>query len=104
MPVSTAGGFEPRWSRDGRELFYVAGQGVSNYTALMAVDVQTGSTFHVSRPRELFKLPRGGYDVAPDGKRFLLVVRGSGVPEPASKLNAVVDWFEDLRRRAPLKK
>ena len=70
--ISTAGGSEPLWSPDGRELFYrAAGQ-------IMAVDVRTSPGFTVGTPRALF--PDGfvngpntktGYSIALDGGRFL---------------------------------
>jgi Tol biopolymer transport system component len=84
--VSTAGGTEPVWSRDGRELFYRSGD------AMMAVSIGTGPTFSAGPPRVLF---RGSYfagdgltnyDVAPDGRRFLMIRRDPGVPSTATPL------------------
>src|SRR5262249_17781862 len=69
--VSSSGGFDPVWSRDGKELFYeMDGK-------LMSVEVTAqGSDLNVKQPRALFKggfMPgRGGYDVSPDG-RFLMI-------------------------------
>ena len=51
--VSTAGGSGPRWSRDGRELFYLAAGG-----SLMAVPVTAGASFEKGTPRELFRVAR----------------------------------------------
>lgn len=73
--VSSGGGTEPRWSRDGKELFYLAGQ------ALMAVPVSLTPTFSTATPVKLFETPvQSGYtnesdiwQVAPDGKRFLML-------------------------------
>jgi eukaryotic-like serine/threonine-protein kinase len=76
--VSTGGGREPRWSRDGKELFYVALDG-----KLMAVSIKEDSALDVGTPKALFE-PRilGGartilgvrhqYYVTPDGQRFSL--------------------------------
>ena len=40
------------------------------------------------------------YDVAPDGKRFLMVV-GRSTSSPLFNLTVVVNWFEELKRRVP---
>jgi hypothetical protein len=72
-PVSTAGGIFPRWRRDGKELFFVSDAGW-----LMAVPVNTGSTFAARIPVALFDMHsygKGGlfhYDVRSDGQRFLI--------------------------------
>ena len=78
-PISRDGGSQPRWRRDGKELFYSSPDG-----KLMAVDVTEGPIFKASTPRTLFHLPVAqighnesglqvlGWDVAPDGKRFLI--------------------------------
>jgi len=74
--VSSAGGFEPKWRRDERELFYIAPDGV-----LMAVAVRDGASFDADAPLSLFPLRRRepvasidlfSYDVALDGQRFLV--------------------------------
>ena len=97
--ISTSGGTEPVWSRGG-ELFYRSGE------KMMAVSVVFGETFSSENPRLLFEgrfVPtrRGdaGYDVSPDGQRFLLVKRvQESVP---TQLNVVLNWFEELKRRVP---
>ncbi len=111
VPISNGGGIEPRWARTGRELFY------RNGDKMMVVDVQTTPAFRAGAPKLLFEgryfEGRGGfgtpggysanYDVSPDGKRFLMLKpetqnAGSG------QLHVVVNWFEELRRRAPAEK
>jgi eukaryotic-like serine/threonine-protein kinase len=101
--ISSAGGKQPVWSRDGKELFYRSYSG-----AVVAVPVQMRPEFSPGRPATLFEGPyiggsAGGggrtYDVAPDG-RFLMV-KGEAARE-ATKLIVVVNWFEELRRLAPL--
>jgi Tol biopolymer transport system component len=83
--VSTAGGTGPRWRADGRELYYLAQDGI-----LMAVPTTThGSTFEAGTPVPLFspriassrETPLPQYDVAPDG-RFLINVTVENVPTP----------------------
>jgi hypothetical protein len=85
----------PRWRSDGGELFY------RNGGKMMAVKVETSPTFSASRPALLFDTTyRNGYDVAPDGKRFLMVknlaVANAGNP---NQLNVVLNWREDLKAR-----
>jgi Tol biopolymer transport system component len=68
--VSATGGSVPRWRPDGQELFYRAADG-----NLMAVEVRTKPTLEVGVARTLFALPASpwwGYDLARDGKRFLV--------------------------------
>ncbi len=68
--ISTAGGAWPCWSQNGRELCYRDGD------KIMSVDVETKSTFHASRPRVLFEGQfLESYDVASNGKRFLMIKR-----------------------------
>jgi Tol biopolymer transport system component len=72
--ASVNGGSHPRWSRDGRELFYL-----SPDRKLMAVTIQRQPMLQSSAPVELFQTPLStiyylyGYDVAPNG-RFLMNV------------------------------
>ena len=95
--VSPEGGREPVWSRDGRELFYRKGN------EMMVIPIQTSPTFNAGEPRLLFEggFQRGGpaqpnYDVAPDG-RFLMI-ESTGGPT-ATKLNVVLNFFEELKQR-----
>jgi Tol biopolymer transport system component len=90
--VSRGGGVEPRWSRDGRELFYFAGQ------TLMAVPIRLRPTFSIGAPAALFDAPiQAGYthdshrwQAAPDGRRFLLLTTPG--QEQAPPLDVVVNW------------
>jgi len=87
--VSRSGGRHPRWSGDGRELFYVTPEG-----ALLSASVSAGSAFRMTESRQLFEqaavaldfnnpLSYSRYDVTRDGKRFLVRVPAeSGMPEP----------------------
>jgi hypothetical protein len=96
IAVSIGGGFLPRWSRDGKELFYVAGD------AFMAVAVRPDGS--VGAPHKLFDRsnflladrPFQSYDVSPDGKRFLMIRRDPGsVPR---QLNVILNWSGELDR------
>ena len=77
--VSPGVGFSPVWSRDGRELFYIAAG--PDGRVMMAVGYAGEPTFTPARPERLFTLPDhidfGGafrqWDVAPDGERFVML-------------------------------
>jgi eukaryotic-like serine/threonine-protein kinase len=93
--ISAEGGAGPRWSRGGRELFY------RNGDKTMAVDVETQPAFRAGRPRLLFEAPHlWSYDVAPDGTRFLMIRRDPSESGPP-RVNVVLNWFEELKRRVP---
>jgi serine/threonine-protein kinase len=103
LTISTEGGNEPVWSRNGRELFYRSGD------AMMAVEVTTNPVLSASKPRRLFERPYElssalwpDYDVSPDGQRFLMVkmVDESEVP---AQINVVLNWHEELKRLVPPK-
>jgi serine/threonine-protein kinase len=102
LPVSTHGGTHPRWNPNGRELFYRSGN------TMMVVDVSTrGGDILLSQPRVLFEQRYAfgsaqtvpNYDVTPDGQRFVMVKDDSD----AGRLNIVLNWFEELKTRAPLR-
>ncbi len=99
IAVSTDGGHRPRWSRDGRELFYRQGD------ALMAVSVDTGAGFLAGKPRRLFAGPYRGesqepaVDVSPDSRRFLMIK--SDAAATSRQINAVQNWFEELKQKVP---
>ena len=95
--MSTDGGTQPRWRRDGRELFYLALD-----SKLTAVTVMPGATFEADTPRALFEttLPVGAfrqtYSVSADGQRFLLNVP---LETTASPMTVVLNWPALLLKR-----
>ena len=100
-PISTDGGTEPLWSRDGKELFYRHGNTV------LAVDIRTAPDFAPGVPRPLFDgdyvhtLANRAreYDVSPDGQRFLMIRREpEAIP---THINVVFNWTEELKRLVP---
>lgn len=98
--ISNAGGVEPVWSADGRELFYRADD------QMMAVDVAPTPALSFGKPHVLFEgsylfgaTESQGFDVSRDGRRFLMLK-----PErrfEAQPLSVIVNWFDELRRRVP---
>ncbi len=99
--VSTAGGRFPRWSHNGRELFFWGTTAGS--VAVFSATVQTTPSFAAGTTVELFRVTSGTtWDPAPSGDRFLMEnPRGAGV---ATAFVTVTDWFDEVRRRAPAKK
>jgi eukaryotic-like serine/threonine-protein kinase len=102
--ISTEGGREPVWARNGRELFY------RNGDKMMAVDITTQPTFTVGSPRLLFEgryetSPNfiSGYDVSSDGQRFLMI-QPVEPEQPATQINVVLNWFEELKQKVPVGK
>jgi Tol biopolymer transport system component len=101
-PISTGGGNEPVWRRDGRQLFYRVGD------AMMAVDIQTSPAFSAGKPRTLFDKPYersnalwANYDAAPDN-RHLLMVRRETPSAPVTRINVVLNWVDDLKQKLPI--
>ncbi len=100
LTISPAGGMQPEWRRDGRELFYI-----SRDRKLMAVPVTTdGDAFSTGVPRALFEvgLPEpsppypSDYAVSADGQRFLL---NSVVDQPNTPpLTVVLNWAATLKK------
>lgn len=89
--ISTAGGLEPRWSRDGRALFYRQGR------TIMRVGVTLKPAFSAGAPEKLFEAPIDGayngdnhrWHVSPDGQRFLLQTLPDSRPNP---IRVIVNW------------
>ena len=89
--VSTNGGGLPIWAAAGNELFY------RSRGRLMAARVSTEGTFSREVPRLLFEDGNYGYDVAPDGQRFLITVPNPDAP--AREIEVVVNWVEELKAK-----
>ena len=97
IQISTSGGAEPLWSRDGRELFYWEGN------RMMSVSLSVGSVLDVSSPKTLFegrfeRALSGGrtanYDVSLDGSRFVMLRRRN--PVTPTVIQVVFNWSEQL--------
>jgi len=98
MRVSKGGGSLPRWSRNGRELFFIAAD-----RHMMSVPVSAGASIALGSPAALFEIAGGtavgdlgpdnvwtDFDPSPDGKRFLAVV-----PEPPGRnpVTVMMGWM-----------
>ena len=97
--VSNNGGQQPRWSPDGRELFYVEG------TTLTAVSVDTSAKFSARSRTPLFDHPSLGrsfypqYDVSADGQRFIIHTPVEADPDAKPMIRVVQNWVEEFRDR-----
>lgn len=107
--ISTAGGGAPVWSRHGTKLYFHTFGLTTQETILMEVDVTTEPKFTHTRPRELFRgkvqgtIPIRSYDIAPEGKRFVMLLPGEQKPQPVTRINIVQNWFDELKRLVPTK-
>jgi len=97
VALSSEGGAYPRWSADGREIFFRRGD------ALMAVSIETSPALKADAPRMLFRGRftgvggDGSFDVSPDGRRFLLVK--SDEAAALNRLTLVQNWIDTLAPR-----
>lgn len=100
VSISTEGGRDPRWARDGRTLYF------RDRARMMAVPVQPGATFTAGTPRVLFEgafvdvgWGQANYDLAPDGRFLMILGKSLGFP---TSFDIAANWFDELRRvKAP---
>ena len=102
--ISNGGGQRPVWSRNGHELYFL---GADNRLMVAGYLVKAGS-FSPDKPRvwSITRIVWPGvgmpYDLAPDGKRFAVVVR-TGDDEQRANLTFLFHFFDELKRRVPVK-
>lgn len=92
--ISANGGGPPRWRRDGEEIFY------AEHSRLMAVRISRGGEFRPGTPAMLFEKPSQHalqFDVSPDGKKFIVLLKPSA--EPPLAIHVAHNWFEEFRAR-----
>ena len=125
--ISTNGGENPAWAPSGRELFYLepatpAWQPDSSQpvdlrrgSKMMAVDIDDRAAFRAGAPHELFTVglpgsslggfpetvPVRSYDVYPDGRHFIATLLENPTEAQVTRLNLVLNWFDELKRRVP---
>jgi serine/threonine-protein kinase len=110
IQVSTDGGTDAVWKRNGGELYY------RNGDKMMAVQVHTAGSFQASKPALLWTgryahglgsacgapgTTSSNYDVTADGQRFLMIQHDEQAP---AQINVVVNWTEELKRLMAAKK
>jgi Tol biopolymer transport system component len=101
VPISTGGGSDPAWRRDGTELFYLAAD-----RKLVAVPFKVGRgpggpTFEPGVPESLFSVPGNltsrSYAAAADGRRFLVSMPTGDAS--ASSITVVLNWAATMKRQ-----
>ena len=107
--ISSGGGAYPSWSRSGRELFF---ENRDNRVMVAAYSVQ-GNSFAAEKPRlwsdkqlaNLFNTSKN-LDLASDGKRFAVILPAEepGGEKSKNRITFVENFFEEVRRKAPLGK
>jgi len=98
--VSRSGGSTALWSRDGRELFFVSGD------QLFAAPLKPAPAFSPGEPRPLFRIDRPSalewsdiFDVAPDGRRFIVLVQKKD-PKKAARIDVILNFGRRLAEGA----
>jgi hypothetical protein len=105
--VSVSGdepGFMPVWSRDGSELFFLAGYATRK---MMTVEITDLEDFRTSEPRELFEYQFGGsigmalsrYDVSTNGSHFFFATAQK--QWSPTEVHVVLNWFDELDNLIP---
>jgi Tol biopolymer transport system component len=94
VQISVAGGANPAWSTDGREIYYFQGR------EFIAVTITADPDFRVVNRRTLFEGDfrqyrwQRQYDVHPDGRHFVMIE-----DPPGGHLEVILNWFTDLERK-----
>jgi eukaryotic-like serine/threonine-protein kinase len=98
---TTDGGREPVWDPSGKALYYRDDNG----DKVFKTPIQTGPALEVGRPALLFegRFQRGSYwgrsyDISPKGDFFVMIAESES--EPATQINVVLNWSEELKRLA----
>jgi serine/threonine-protein kinase len=108
IQISVQGGSCPMWSRQGHELYYIS----KNLRIMSVAYVTHGDSFLPYKPavwsQFQVEVPvmtpeftaRGSVDIAPDGKRFAVLVPASaGAAKPPTHINMLLNFFDELQRR-----
>jgi eukaryotic-like serine/threonine-protein kinase len=97
--ISSSGGTEPQWQRDGKELFYVSAD-----RTLTAVPVKLGATVETGTPQPLFSVILADqfgnevYAAMRDGQRFLVLVPVAGEAGAVQLITVVTNWQAELKK------
>jgi Tol biopolymer transport system component len=103
--ISTGGGLYPKWSHNGRELFYRTVD-----SKIMALTYSaSGDSFHAEKPQLWSSgqfsergLGSPNFDLHPDGKRFAVFrVPGTEQTPAVNKVSFIFNFFDELRRKLP---
>jgi serine/threonine-protein kinase len=108
LPVSNEGGAEIFWAKNG-ELFYRTGV---NQEKMMVVNIQTQPTLNIGKPHMLFEKPYASnaaaaslspnYAVTADGQHLLMLKASEQAQAASEQVTIVLNWIEELKKKAPL--
>ena len=105
IQISSEGGTDPIWRRDGKELFY------RNGDRMMAVTMEMGPPLRAGKPVQLWEGPyshgmssscgppgptSANYDVTTDGRRFLMI-KDNDRDVKSTKVVVILNWAQELR-------
>ncbi len=98
--ISVNGGVSPKWSPDGKFIYFINPLG-----KLMGAAVRTQPTFSAEEPHDIFDVtqmyfpnnPVYNYDITPDGKRFVMVRNGKNNAKMTA-FNYIMNWTEELKK------
>ena len=106
VTISGEGGNSSLWTANGREIVYNSGG------KFLSVAVTSLNPLRTESPQLLFETKEGdyvnttptrGWDATRDAQRFLLLRRQESKDQAVKQIHAVLNWFEELKRRAPAK-
>jgi Tol biopolymer transport system component len=105
--ISTGGGVLPKWSRNGKELFYRT-MGTMDSKIMVIAYTTSGDSFHADKPQlwspgqftEL-GLFTYNFDLHLDGKRFAVLKAGTEQTAAVNKVSFIFNFFDELRRKVP---
>jgi len=97
--ISNEGGIRPKWSANGRELFFRKGS-LRSASSLMSVQIQTETVFAASQPKQIFpfRYEQAGHDYAvmPDGQHFICIKEPQAGP---TEVAVILNWASELSRK-----
>ena len=100
--ISTAGGAVPKWSNDGKQLFYRTEDNQIMFVSYTA----SGDSFHADKPQLWSpgqfsdRLGAVNFDLNPDGKRIVVLSVPADENPPITRITFVFNFFDELRRKA----
>ncbi len=96
VPVSTEGGDVPRWSSDGRRLYFLSGPCIM----VVDVDIETAAeSFVAGVPQLVAEADVIDFDVTPDDRIIAIWPEGS---RGWDRLHVVLNWFQELKELVPV--
>ena len=97
--VSGNGGAQPRWSKNGKELFYVERDTLMAVAALTTPRFTSGLATRLFQDANLLGIDDPRYDVSADGRRFVLTEPVAGTEAKPPSIHVVQNWYEEFRDR-----